>query len=93
MTWIASRAYRATVTVALASAIMMCSPGAARAATPTVHGCFGESVSAVAAEWRPFGNFVSGTAQDPTNRPGIGDGVQAVQAGQVDDADFPNTCN
>ena len=65
----------------------------AKAATPTVHRCFGQSVSAVAAPSRPFGNFVSDTARDPESRPGLGDAVQQVQAGQVDDADFPNSCN
>jgi hypothetical protein len=63
----------------------------ASAATPTVDGCFGASISAAAGPG--FGPFVVEAAQDDTGRPGVGDAVQAVQAGQVPDAAFPNSCN
>ena len=54
--------------------------------------------------WRPlattqpfpgaFGAGVVGVAQDPNLRPpGLGDGIQAPQAGQVPDEVVPNTCN
>ena len=40
-----------------------------------------------------FGHGVAGFAQDPTNRPGLGDGIQALQAGDVFDDVVLNTCN
>jgi len=90
---IGTKARRAIATVGLAAVLVTGTSVGANAATPVVRGCFGQSVSAVAAPSRPFGNFVSDTARDPETRSGIGDAVQQVQAGQVDDADFPNTCN
>ena len=66
--------------------------GVAVAATPTVPGCVGESVSAAAqATGSGFGEFVSDTAR--LNERGVGDAVQALQAGLVSDEDYPNTCN
>lgn len=38
-----------------------------------------------------FGEFVSDTAR--LNERGVGDAVQALQAGLVSDEDYPNTCN
>jgi hypothetical protein len=90
---IGTRTWRGIAIVGSTLALVAGTSVAANAATPTVQGCLGRSVSAVAAPSRPFGNFVSDTARDPGNRPGIGDAVQSVQAGQVDDADFPNSCN
>jgi hypothetical protein len=41
-----------------------------------------------------FGAGVVGVAQDPNlPPPGLGDGIQAPQAGQVPDEVVPNTCN
>jgi hypothetical protein len=40
-----------------------------------------------------FGSAVVGFAQEPGNRPGLGDGVQLLQAGLVPDEVVPNTCN
>jgi hypothetical protein len=40
-----------------------------------------------------FGSAVVGFAQEPGNRPGLGDGVQLLQAGLVPDELVPNTCN
>ncbi|MDP9331475.1 MAG: hypothetical protein M3P11_12670 [Actinomycetota bacterium] len=67
----------------------------ASAATPTVQGCVGSSLSAGAtsSDGSTFGQFVSGVAQDTSDRPGVGDAVQALESGQVLDADFQNTCN
>jgi hypothetical protein len=72
----------------------------AGASTPASPGCYGESISALASD-QPFpGAFGAGTvgfAQAPTDEffpiPGLGDGVQALQAGLVPDAIVPNTCN
>ncbi len=70
--------------------------GVAGAAEPAIQGCYGESISALATN-QPvpgaFGGGVVGFAQDPNSRPGLGDGVQALQAGVVPDNVVPNTCN
>jgi hypothetical protein len=93
METIRMRARRAIAVAGFVGVLVAGTSVSANAAAPTFRGCFGQSVSTVAAPSRPFGNFVSDTARDPESRPGIGDAVQQVQAGQVDDADFPNTCN
>ena len=70
--------------------------GAVDAGPPANTGCYGESISALASDQPApgaFGAGVRGFAQEPGNRPGLGDGVQALQAGQVPDEVVPNTCN
>jgi hypothetical protein len=65
----------------------------ARASGPDPAWCLGESVSSFSkANARP-GSVYRAFAQDPQTEPGLGDGVQGLQAGLVPDADFPNTCN
>ena len=67
--------------------------GTASAAAPTVHGCFGGSISANAQALHPYGQLVLDPAA-PRNFYGtIGDAVHAIQGGQVPDDLFPNTCN
>ena len=74
--------------------------GVAGAGEPVNPACYGESISALATE-QPFpgafGGAVVGFAQAPPDEflplPGLGDGVQAVQAGLVPDEVVPNTCN
>jgi hypothetical protein len=74
--------------------------GVAGASEPVTPACYGESISALATE-QPFpgafGGAVVGFAQAPPDEflplPGLGDGVQAVQAGLVPDEVVPNTCN
>ena len=71
-------------------------PSAASAGTPAVQACVGESLSALAANQPApgaFGAGVRGFAQAPDVRSGLGDGIQALQAGLVADAGVPNTCN
>jgi hypothetical protein len=54
----------------------------------------GESVSAAAQVIQPYRGFVGAVARDKTSgRAGLGDEVRAVQAGQIPDSLFPNTCN
>ena len=70
--------------------------GAVDAGPPANTGCYGESISALASDQPApgaFGAGVRGFAQAPDGRPGLGDGVQALQAGQVADDVVPNTCN
>jgi hypothetical protein len=67
----------------------------ASAAQPVSQGCVGDTVTAAAHAVHPYGSAVSGFAHDTSNgnRAGVGDDLQALQAGQVPDEVFPNTCN
>ena len=65
----------------------------AGAAAPAAHACVGTTFSSLATAGPGLGQGVRGFAQDPTNRPGLGDGIQALQAGQVPDEVVLNTCN
>ena len=81
---------------ALAAAITLGTGGAAGAGQPSTHACVGDSLSALAANQPApgaFGQAVRGFAQDPLTAPGLGDGIQALQAGEVPDQVVPNTCN
>ena len=63
---------------------------------PTTRACVGESLSALASDQPApgaFGAGVRGFAQAPDARPGLGDGIQALQAGDVPDEGVLNTCN
>jgi hypothetical protein len=73
-------------------AVVAVGAGTAAAAQPTSPGCVGASVSANAVALHPYGRFVSGIA--PRNDFGtVGDAVHAVQAGQIPDEVYPNSCN
>src|SRR4051812_14991183 len=69
--------------------------GFASAAQPAIQGCVGSSVSGNARATARYGQVISSVATDGSGLggPGVGSEVQAVQAGQVSDALFPNTCN
>jgi hypothetical protein len=87
---------RLLVATSAAVAIMASAAGVADAGPPANQGCHGESISALASNQAVPGGFGQGVvafAQDPEGRPGLGDGVQALQAGQVPDDVVPNTCN
>jgi hypothetical protein len=73
---------------------------AAGAGTPVVQGCVGSSFSdgahAVHDAGAPpgtIGAILSGFAQQPDAKPGLGDGIQALQAGLTPDSVAVNTCN
>ena len=67
--------------------------GASSAAQPAAQGCVGETISANAHAFHPYGQAVL-VPNTPRNFFGtVGDAVNAVQAGQVPDEVFPNTCN
>jgi hypothetical protein len=67
--------------------------GTASAGQPAVQGCVGESVSANARAFHPYGQVVL-APNAPRNEVGsIGDAVHLVQAGLFPDDLFPNTCN
>ena len=77
----------------IAGALLTGSVGAASAAQPAARGCVGESISASAKALHPYGQVVL-DPNAPRNPFGsIADAVHAVQAGQVPDSVFPNTCN
>ena len=69
--------------------------GVAGASKPADQACVGESLSALAiGSQGGFGAGVVGFAQNPNlPPPGLGDAIQALQAGVVPDEVVPNTCN
>jgi hypothetical protein len=88
---------RAIVAVGVSAGIALGSSGVASAGEPVNQACVGESLSALATT-QPFpgafGAGVVGFAQDPNlPPPGLGDGIQALQAGAVPDEAVLNTCN
>lgn len=88
---------RVAVAAGLAAGITLASGSAVGAAEPANPACVGDSFSALATT-QPFpgafGAGVSGFAQDPNlPPPGLGEGIQALQAGVVPDDVVPNTCN
>ena len=97
MSNVARRTARAVTAGTIVAGSLVIGAGAAGAATPASQGCVGSTVSGLAAVAHangiPYGQLVVGFAQDPFSRPGLGDGVQLLQAGQVPDAVVPNTCN
>jgi hypothetical protein len=84
------------MTSAAVAATLALATGVADAGQPANRGCYGESISALASN-QPFpgafGAAVVGFAQAPDGAPGLGEGVQALQAGFVPDEVVPNTCN
>ena len=87
------KSWRIVVMGLIAAAALFFAGGAADAATPASKGCMGESVSAAAqGNQGAFGALVSSTAQLEGD-PGIGDIVQAIQAGLIPDEVLSNTCN
>ena len=91
-----SRAIRARLAAGAAAGVVLASGGVASAAQPANQACLGESLSALATTQPApgaFGAGVVGFAQAPDGQPGLGDGIQALQAGQVPNAVLPNTCN
>jgi hypothetical protein len=73
-------------------AVLGLSIGVADAARPANQACVGKSFSALASSGPGFGQGVRGFAQDP-NLPSLGVGIQALQAGGIDDGVVPNSCN
>jgi hypothetical protein len=76
--------------------VLVVAPGVVDAGKPANQACHGESISALASNQPApgaFGAGVVGFAQQPDDRPGLGDGIQALHAGDVPDEVVPNTCN
>jgi hypothetical protein len=88
---------RVAVAAGVVAGVVVGSGGVASAGEPVDQACVGESLSALATT-QPFpGAFGAGVvsfAQDPNlPPPGLGDGIQALQAGVVPDEVVLNTCN
>jgi hypothetical protein len=74
------------------AAVIAVSTSSASAAQPTAPGCVGASVSANAQALHPYGGFIS--SNTPRNAFGtLADAVHALQAGQIPDDLYANTCN
>ena len=86
---------RAVVVAGVAVGLLLGTSGAASAGQPVVQACVGTTFSGAAAALPggELGQTIRAFAQDPMGRPGIGDGIQAVQAGAVPDEVAVNTCN
>ncbi len=88
---------RLIVVASAAVAVIASAGGVADAGPPANQACHGESISVLARNQDAPGAFGAGTrsfAQDPnTDHPGLGDGIQLLHAGLVDDEVVPNTCN
>ena len=69
---------------------MIFASGAVLAAMPNHQACIGKDISGYAQDGAGFGSFFSTLA---SNTQGIGDEVQAHQAGLVPDSVIPNSCN
>jgi hypothetical protein len=75
---------------------MLASAGSAGASQPVLQACVGTTFSTAAANLSPgdVGALIADFAQAPgTAHPGLGDGIQELQAGLVSDDVALNTCN
>ena len=88
---------RVSVAVGVTVLAVFTMAGTAAARQPAVRACVGSTfstdVQAATASGQPAGQNVRSFAQDPFSPPGLGDGLQALQAGVVPDGVVPNTCN
>jgi len=89
---------RVIITAAVAGGTIAGATGVAGAAEPVVQACVGTTFSGSAAALPPpgVGTTVSFFAQNTTGsqpNPGLGDGIQQLQAGEVPDSGIANTCN
>jgi hypothetical protein len=84
---------RIILATAFVGALSGVGAGTVSAAQPANQGCVGASVSANAQALRPYGQVVL-DPNAPRNEFGkVSDAVHAVQAGEVPDSIFPNSCN
>lgn len=87
---------QAAATIVLSVISLIGSAAVADAAQPSVQACVGTTFSGAAHTLPPggVGTTVSGFAHQPgAAQPGLGTGIQQLQAGQVPDSVVPNTCN
>ncbi|HEX6579057.1 MAG TPA: hypothetical protein VF082_11885 [Jiangellaceae bacterium] len=87
---------RGAVVTGVPAGVVLGSGGVAGASEPVVQACVGTTFSDAAQALPPgdVGQLIVGFAQAPdTEHPGLGDGIQLLQAGMVLDEVAPNTCN
>lgn len=87
---------RAAVATGVVAAVLLGSGSVAGAGEPVVQACVGTTFSnaAHALPAGDLGQTIVGFAQAPgTAHPGLGDGIQQLQAGLVPDEVAINTCN
>jgi hypothetical protein len=87
---------RAAVATGVLAGVVLGSGGVAGAGEPVVQACVGTTFSDAAHALPPgdVGQLIRGFAQAPdTEHPGLGDGIQQLQAGLVPDEVAVNTCN
>jgi hypothetical protein len=82
------------ISCAVVAGVLTAGLGTASAGEPAVQGCVGESVSANARLYHPYGTSFVDT-MTPTNDFGsLGDAVQTLQAGFIPNGiGYDNTCN
>ena len=83
-----TRLSRLAVPALAGAALLALAPGA-RAGTPTVHGCTGNTIAYAAHTMAPFGGFVAPLAREGR----ISLDVHTVQSGGFTDEEFPNSCD
>lgn len=82
------------VAALISGLLVLATAGLVLAAEPANQGCVGESLSAVAGPG--WGQTTAAFAQQPNwpgDGPGLGQELQAFQAGLTPDFIVPNTCN
>ena len=86
----------AAASVMVAAGLIGAVAAPASAAKPSSQACVGQSLSPLAANQPApgaFGAAVGALAQAPDGQAGLGNAIQALQAGDIPDAVVPNTCN
>jgi hypothetical protein len=87
---------RGAVATGVLAGVVLGSGGVAGAGEPVVQACVGTTFSEGAQGLPPgdLGQAIVGFAQAPdTAHPGLGDGIQVLQAGMLPDEVAVNTCN
>jgi hypothetical protein len=82
-----------SVTGTLGVTLVAASP--ANAVQPVIQACVGTTHALLNPTSPPSaaGQDTAAFAQEPGNRPGIGDGIHDLQLGYIPDTLVPNTCN
>lgn len=88
------------VSFVVAAGTLTCLAAEAGADQPVVQACVGSTFSGAAATLHDLGappgalgDIVSNWGQAPDGQPGLGDGIQRLQAGLTPDSVAVNTCN
>ena len=90
-----SRLWKAGVSGLFVARVCGLTASVAGAAEPAQHACVGVTFSdgAAALPGGDLGQLVAGFARDDDGAAGLGNGIQAIQAGQLPDEVAVNACN